>query len=172
MTHDNRPTEHVPDPALRRLDFLVGTWALTGRFQSVPGGPVGEARGEASFSWLAGGFFLVHHWSGTFDVDGGHTIDAGYEFYDYIPGTRMYRAHFYTNLGGYDEVASKYLGEFDGTGLVLAGPVRTTRRPNPDGTLSYRIDLPAEAGQWVPWLRARLVRITSGLPWPGRRTDN
>lgn len=112
-----------PDPALRRLDFLV------------------------------------HRWERAFDLDGKLVPDTGYEFYDYIPETGAYRTHFFTNLGGYDDAGSKYLGGFDGPALVLTGPVRTTRRPNPDGTISQQTDLPTGPGQWAPWLHTRLHRI-------------
>lgn len=150
-----------PDPALGRLDFLVGTWSLAGRFDT-PGGTGGELRGTATYRWFPGGYFLVHHWSGAFDLDGGRVLDTGYEFYDYIPETGTYRAHFFTNRGGYDDAGSKYLGRFDGPALVLTGPVRTTRHPNPDGTISQHTDLPASPGRWVPWLHTRLHRIDNG----------
>ncbi|MEU1393202.1 MULTISPECIES: hypothetical protein [unclassified Nonomuraea] len=146
-----------PDPALGRLDFLVGAWSLTGQFDSS-GETGGALRGTATFRRLPGGFFLVHHWSRTFHLDGHLVQDTGYEFYDYIPETDAYRAHFFTNLGGYDETGNKYLGHFDGPEPVLIGPVRTTSRPHPDGTITQRTDLPAGPGQWIPWLHTQLHR--------------
>jgi hypothetical protein len=44
-----------PDPALKRLDRLVGRWAMEGS-------PIDSAekniKGETTFRWLPGGFFL------------------------------------------------------------------------------------------------------------------
>jgi hypothetical protein len=42
--------EDKPDPVLRALDRLVGTWRVSG-----------EAHGEVRFEWLDGGWFLVQH---------------------------------------------------------------------------------------------------------------
>ncbi|MEU1727485.1 hypothetical protein ACNF49_07170 [Actinomadura sp. ATCC 39365] len=75
-----------PDQALRRLDFLAGTWSLSGQFDSS-GETGGELRGTATFRWLPGGFFLVHHWSHTFHLDGHLVQDTSYEFDDYVPET-------------------------------------------------------------------------------------
>jgi hypothetical protein len=49
------PQLPTPDPALKRLDRLVGRW-------SMEGNPVGSdeksIRGETAFRWLPGGLFL------------------------------------------------------------------------------------------------------------------
>lgn len=50
-----------PNPALRSLDKLVGTWTMKGR----ESGPDGEIHGQVAFEWLEGGYFLVQH----FDFD-------------------------------------------------------------------------------------------------------
>jgi hypothetical protein len=44
-----------PDPALRRLDRLVGRWSMEG---NLVGSSEKSIRGEPSFRWLPGGFFL------------------------------------------------------------------------------------------------------------------
>jgi hypothetical protein len=44
-----------PDPALRRLDRLVGRWSMEGH---LVGSDETDIRGETSFGWVAGGFFL------------------------------------------------------------------------------------------------------------------
>ena len=43
------------DPALRRLDRLVGTWTMEG---NLVGSDEHNIRGETTFRWLPGGFFL------------------------------------------------------------------------------------------------------------------
>jgi hypothetical protein len=45
MRHAEQP---VPDAEVRRLQRLVGTWTVSG-----------GARGEVTFEWLDGGFFLI-----------------------------------------------------------------------------------------------------------------
>lgn len=44
-----------PDPALRRLDRLVGHWSMEGH---LVGSDETNIRGETSFRWLPGDFFL------------------------------------------------------------------------------------------------------------------
>ena len=44
-----------PDPALRRLDRLVGTWTMEG---NLVGSDERNIRGQTTFRWLPGGFFL------------------------------------------------------------------------------------------------------------------
>src|SRR5512132_4603779 len=44
-----------PDPALRRLDRLVGTWTMEG---NLVGSDEQNIRGQTTFRWLPGGFFL------------------------------------------------------------------------------------------------------------------
>jgi hypothetical protein len=42
-----------PDPALGRLDRLVGTWTMEG---NLVGSDEKNIRGETTFRWLPGGF--------------------------------------------------------------------------------------------------------------------
>ena len=43
-----------PDPALRRLDRLVGRWTMEG---NLVGSDEKNIKGETTFRWLPGGFF-------------------------------------------------------------------------------------------------------------------
>jgi hypothetical protein len=49
------PALPQPDPALRRLDRLVGGWSMEG---NLVGSNEKNIRGETTFGWLPGGFFL------------------------------------------------------------------------------------------------------------------
>jgi hypothetical protein len=44
-----------PDPALKRLDPLVGTWSMEGH---LVGSDENNIKGEVTFRWLPGDFFL------------------------------------------------------------------------------------------------------------------
>src|SRR5215207_9207840 len=44
-----------PHPALRRLDRLVGRWTMEG---NLVGSDEKNIKGETTFRWLPGGFFL------------------------------------------------------------------------------------------------------------------
>src|SRR5262245_14332663 len=45
----------TPDPALRRLERFIGTWSMEGH---LVGSDEITVRGETTFRWLTGGFFL------------------------------------------------------------------------------------------------------------------
>lgn len=160
MSDDTEFQMPTPDPALKRLEFLVGTWELTGRLEAGPAGPAGEISGRESFEWLDGGFFLVHRWEGAMTFGGNAMADSGYEFFDYVPATGTYRTRFFNNLGPYDESGSTYAGGFEGDALVVIGPARITRVPDGPDTITYEGDLPDGDGGWIPWMHATLTRTT------------
>jgi Protein of unknown function (DUF1579) len=53
-----QPQMPTPDPALRRLDRFAGTWSMEGH---LVGSTENNIKGEASYRWLPGGFFLEQH---------------------------------------------------------------------------------------------------------------
>jgi hypothetical protein len=159
MSAENEFQVPTPDPALRRLDFLVGTWELTGTTEAGPLGPPSKIQGTETFEWMEGGFFLIHQWKSSFDSGDQQMVDSGYEFFDYAPETGKYRTHFFNSLGPYDEQGSHYQGEFDADALVLVGPARFVRKPNPDGSIRYDCDFPGEDGSWTPFMHCTLTKI-------------
>jgi hypothetical protein len=79
------------NPALERLDALVGEWALEA---GPPGGPRWPGEARASFEWLEGRTFLVQRW--TVDLpeapDGIAIIGAGEE-------PESFRQHYFDSRG-------------------------------------------------------------------------
>ena len=55
MADDTQAQLPTPDPALRRLDRLVGRWTMEG---NLLGSDEKNIKGETTFRWLPGGFFL------------------------------------------------------------------------------------------------------------------
>ena len=55
MADDTQAQVPTPDPALRRLDRLVGRWSMEGHLVDSDEKNI---RGETTFRWLPGGFFL------------------------------------------------------------------------------------------------------------------
>lgn len=57
MADDNTQPHGMPqpDPALKRLDRLVGTWSMKGH---LIGSDEENIVGQATFQWLEGGFFM------------------------------------------------------------------------------------------------------------------
>ena len=97
-----------PNPDLKSLDRLVGTWNVSG-----------EAQGQISYEWQEGGFFLVQH----FDLDhGGHMI-KGIEMIGHLqglgeePGADI-RTRVYSFLDG---LTLDYVYELEGDMLTIWG---------------------------------------------------
>jgi hypothetical protein len=80
-----------PDPALRRLDRLVGRWSMEGH---LVGSDETNINGETSFRWLPGGFFLEQRAHIDF---AGLEIDA-LELIGYDPETDSFPSTVYSNF--------------------------------------------------------------------------
>jgi len=58
MADETQALLPTPDPALRRLDRFVGRWGMEGH---LVGSDEITVKGETTFRWLPGGFFLEQH---------------------------------------------------------------------------------------------------------------
>ena len=91
MTDDNsmpadQPAQSPPNPDLKSLDKLVGTWKVTG-----------EADGTVTYEWAEGGYFLFQH----VDLGGAKGLEIiGHEqMYGQEPSKDI-RSRFYGFAGG------------------------------------------------------------------------
>ena len=105
---DQQPPE--PNPDLKNLDRLVGTWEVSG-----------GAQGRVSFDWMEGGFFLIQR----VDLEQhgqrikgleiiGHEKPFGYE-----PSEEI-KSRFYSNMGD----TLDYVYELQGDTLTIWGGER------------------------------------------------
>jgi hypothetical protein len=80
-----------PNPALKSLDAMVGTWDLKGR----ESGPDGEIQGQVTFEWMEGGFYLVQY------VDIGYIGRriVGTEYIGYDESNEVLKSSFFSNQG-------------------------------------------------------------------------
>lgn len=69
-----------PNPELLKLDKLVGIWSVSG-----------EVRGQVSYSWMEGGFFLVQY----VDIEGA----KGIEFIGYDEESGKLKSHYFDDDG-------------------------------------------------------------------------
>ncbi|MGY1806888.1 hypothetical protein ACI8AF_05915 [Blastococcus sp. SYSU D00669] len=118
------------DAALRTLDRLVGTWAVTG-----PDGLTGEVR----YEWTDGGGFLVQH----VDLHSADGDTRGVEYIGYDQADGELRSHFFGTGGEILEYTYRLEGDllriwFGGTD----SPARFEGRFSADGTTN------AGAWQW------------------------
>lgn len=80
-----------PDPALERLNRLVGTWSMEGH---LVGSDENNIKGQATFRWLPGGFFLEQRITLDFM---GLQIDS-LELIGYDPETKTYPSTVFSNV--------------------------------------------------------------------------
>jgi Protein of unknown function (DUF1579) len=80
-----------PDPALKRLDRLVGSWTMEG---NLVGSDEKNITGETTFRWVVGGFFLEQRVHINFM---GLEIDS-LELIGYDPETDTFPSTVYSNF--------------------------------------------------------------------------
>jgi len=102
------PPMPTPNPDLKSLDRLVGTWKVSGP----------DIDGQVTFEWMEGGFFLMQH----FDfVHGGHQV-KGLEIIGHLqpfgeePGKDI-KSRIYDNMGN----TFDYVYEPEGDTLTIWG---------------------------------------------------
>jgi hypothetical protein len=142
----------TPDPALERLDRLVGTWALKGH---LVGSDEENIVGEITFQWLEGGFFLQQ--DAEIEFAGMFRVKAR-ELIGYDPETEAFASYVYSNFSpsplpykwdlrgdtltisvSYPPLDATFTGEFSDDGESFSGGWR----PNPgaDETINIPYDV-------------------------------
>jgi hypothetical protein len=142
----------TPDPALKRLDRLVGTWTVKGH---LIGSDEENIIGKTTFQWLAGGFFMQQDIE--MDFAGMMKIKSR-ELIGYDPQTKAFASTVYSNLSptplpykwdlendilrisvSYGPVDATFKGKFSKNGKRFSGGWR----PNPgaDETINVPYDI-------------------------------
>jgi hypothetical protein len=132
-----------PNPALRKLDRLVGRWTVDGS----------SVLGQVEYEWMEGGFFLIQH----VDLTAFGRPIKGVEYIGFDEDTETLRSHFMDNNGsnftytwdlegdtlriwfGEKDSDNHFRGTFDETGNSYRG-----RWQWPDGrggTTGYEVTL-------------------------------
>ncbi len=92
MADDTSQQLPQPDPALRELDFLVGSWSMKGH---LVGSDEENIVGETTYEWLPGGFFLRQRvkldFAGLFEVDSEELIA-------HDPESGKFKSSVYSNM--------------------------------------------------------------------------
>lgn len=119
----------TPDPALKRLERLVGTWSIKGR---TLGSQEENISGRVVIEWLPGGFFLQQRGEMEFK---GFRVES-LELVGYDPSTQAFSSYVYSNMGEEPQryqwdvqgdvvthwtEGSKYTGTFSEDSTILSG---------------------------------------------------
>ena len=109
-----------PDPALRRLDRLVGAWDMKGH---LIGSDEENSIGRATFQWLDGGFFMKQD----VEIDFAGTMKIkSHELIGYDPETKAFSSLVYSNLS---PAPLPYKWDVQGDTLTISvsyGPLHAT----------------------------------------------
>jgi hypothetical protein len=119
MTDETQAQLPAPDPALRLLDRFVGTWSMEGH---LVGSDDITIKGQTTYRWLPGGFFLEQHVEMDFM---GLEIDS-LELIGYDPETGTFPSTVYSNLS---PSPLPYRWEIDDNGVTISvsyGPLDAT----------------------------------------------
>jgi hypothetical protein len=128
----------TPDPSLKKLDKLVGTWSMKGH---RVGSDKENIVGSATFHWLEGGFFLQQDVE--MDFAGTMRIKS-LELIGYDSETRAFASNVYSNLS---PVPIPYKWDVQGDTLTISvsyGPLDATFKG------SFSTDGRSFSGGWRP----------------------
>lgn len=131
---NNQPQMPQPDPVLKKLEPLVGSWKLKGH---LTGSTDENIIGHTTFQWLAGGFFLQQDVELNFL---GMPIKS-HEIIGYDAETKTFSSLVYSNMS---PVALPYTWDVEGEKLTITvkyGPFDATFTGSIVGTFN---------GAWKP----------------------
>src|SRR5262245_1854201 len=146
-----------PDPELKRLEPLLGTWTTQGHTHDSVLGPGVQVTSTETFRWLDGGYFLVQEYATTF---GDEPTQRGVAYWGYDAETGRFRIIFFSNNGPFTEEGNRYEGQVAEGSLTFLGPARYQYeldeqgkiKTNADGTISVAWWLRGEQGEWKSWM--------------------
>ena len=153
-----------PDPELRRLVPLIGTWKTAEQTKDSVLGPGVPVRSTETYSWLEGGYFLVSIYETVF---GDEPPQKGVMYWGYDSQARRFRNIFFSNNGPFTEDGNRYGGAVADGKLTFTGPARFqyeldadgSIKVNSDGTISVAWWLRDEDGEWRPWMDNTFTKI-------------
>jgi Protein of unknown function (DUF1579) len=146
-----------PDPQLKRLESLLGTWTTEGQTQPSVLGPGVSVTSTETFRWLDGDYFLVQEYETTF---GDEPAQRGVNYWFYDSATGKFHTIFFSNNGAFTEEGNRYAGKVADGRLTFVRPARFEYeldsegkiKTNADGTASVAWWLRDETGEWQPWM--------------------
>lgn len=138
-----------PNPGLKQLEVLVGTWTLEGRDL----GSGAAMHGQLTFEWLDGGFFLVQR----------ATVEetTGIEYIGYDEVRKACTSHYFDNVGN----LFNYTFEIEGDRITVTGVDFDT------GISTTKFDKSAGTAAFNGTFSADRKTITGRWEWPGGGYD-
>ncbi len=153
-----------PDPELKRLEPLLGSWRTEEHTEDSVLGPGVPVTSSETFYWLEGGYFLVSTYETVF---GDEPAQKGVNYWGFDSDAKKFRVIFFSNNGPFTEEGNRYEGEVGDGRLTFEGPARYQYEldeegrisVNTDGTISVTWWLRDESGEWKPWMKNTFTKV-------------
>jgi hypothetical protein len=96
-----------PAPELKKLDYFLGSWAMSGDTKTGPMGPGGPWTGSEKNEWMDGSFFLIGH--DEFKTPMGEA--KGASFLGYNSDEKVYTYDAFNSMGESDHAKGTVDGD-------------------------------------------------------------
>ena len=133
---DTMPSRGKPNPAMRRLEKLVGVWKIEGRTLDSDSNNIS---GQVAIEWLPGGFFMMQRGEIAVSEFKVHAL----EIIGHDPSTKVFPSYVYSDVAGFPSryywdvrgnivkhwtKGARYSGKFSEDGNTLSGGWRPVGR--------------------------------------------
>jgi hypothetical protein len=126
-----------PDPELKRLEPLLGTWRAEDHTRESVLGPGVRVTSSETFDWLDGGYFLVSTYETVF---GAEPAQRGVNYWGYDSQAKRFRIVFFSNNGPFTEDGNRYEGAVADGKLTFEGPARFQYELDDHGRIKTNAD--------------------------------
>jgi hypothetical protein len=148
------------DPALKRLDYFVGTWTLKGDINTSPLGPGGKFTGTHHNGWSSDSLSLVSQW----DEQRPNGVDSGHAVYRYDSDQKIYMYHGVDSTGEAEDSTGTVEGN---TWIWTSNPTmengetlkgRFTMKEVSSTSYSFRFETASANGEWKTAMEGNAVK--------------
>ena len=150
-----QPTPDKPNPALKRLEILVGKWQSEGETIGSKDEPAVKIKGTDIYEWFHGDYFLIHH----ADVSMGELLVKVIEVVGgYDASSQTYPMHSFDNQGNFQTMQASV--DEQGVWKFTGEKIRTTLVVADDGkTMTAKWERTANGSMWQHWIDMKFTKV-------------
>ena len=138
--------ENNSSAALRKIDFLIGSWKTEGKIIDENGEATATIKGTDSYEWAAGGFFILHR----VDVMMGDEKVEVIEIIGYEEKDKKYSMRSFDNQGNFTTMEAVIENNVF---RLLSDNMRSTLTPGKGGhSMKAKWERSEDGKEWRPWM--------------------
>lgn len=147
----NHPQVSGTSGDLKKLQYFIGSWALTGNTKTSPFGAGGKFTGTEQNEWAADGLSVISKWSDTLPT--GNDTGKGTYRYDFIQ--KVYKYHGISSDGETEDSTGSIEGETwtwlsnprAPSGKIMQGRlIQTITSPR---SYDFKFEITSQGGEWM-----------------------